>query len=455
MGEALLIKFGGEVANPYEGIDVVPGYAAILLTVYDSDGNTMQGMECNFWGYKTTTNARGQALYSSNSTDTIRIWANNLCTDANIRYIDQANMYMDINPTNYNGNNYFNKVLPISITLNRINYYQRGTYYSNSSNNVYLSFRVTNNIVNMYLVGGGGGGIGCIDNGLGYESGITSLDLLNQFIETAYRNYGDVNIAYIKQNTSYLYRNNINGNYKFYSPVNNTIGGHGGGGGETIFIPKITDAKNIRIGNIILGTGGSEGNIRQNVNIGGYGTYLNRVIYTQNGNTGGTSSITGYNISVSAIGGSGATPFNPGSGGISSTAIYYDGIRYPGMDGGYRGQNSTSSYANARCGGGGGGWNPATNTYGISINGGCSGDSYNSSIPEGNAVLTYTANNNVSMFWIRSGIGKGIERPVYTGGGGGGTGIGTRIYNINLSNDYFYICTGMSGTLGNIYFEME
>ena len=159
MGEALLIKFGGEVSNPYEGIEVAPNYCTVLVTLYDSDGEILTDCDINarcggLWT-NTYTNALGQAAVSVNGQTTIYAYPRSL--RSNFNYIDQQYRSITIPATTIQ--NKINNVYPVEITLNRINNLSFRTSY-NAVQNGAARFRLANWVSNLFMIGGGGGGLG-------------------------------------------------------------------------------------------------------------------------------------------------------------------------------------------------------------------------------------------------------------------------------------------------------
>lgn len=457
MGEALLIKFGGEVANPYEGIEVAPGYATVLLTVMDSDGDLMQGMQCTCGGITNITNALGQATFMVNNTGFVSVMAGNWCINTNQRYIDQQNRSQSINIRSYNGQNYLNKVLPITLQLNRLYSFAMSSNYNNTS--AYLSLRVSNRIRNLRLMGAGGTGI---------PATISRGDISNSEYEYAeaysyIRNFfsigADITQDILNLNKNMTHANIYNYNYCVGIPKSssfNIIGGHGGGGAESIFINSIEiNSSRRQIWYITLGSKNNTGysvpdsNVWYNKNTKLIYSSIDRI------GTGGTSSFSGFGIQISAIGGRSANNTSPGLGGYNENKSYsYNFVTgltiNPGMDGGYRGRNSTSSHQNCYCGGGGGGWDSSTNTYGVSINNGGSGDFVDSS----------NIFNGAKFKWYKItggdySIGGNGIRSAGRGGGGGGIGIGAFYYNNRSNIIRWEAFLDHEASSGYLSFEME
>ena len=421
MGEALLIKFGGEVTNPYENIQIIPGSAMVLVTAYDSDGELLtDGMQCTAGGITNNTNAMGQAVFAINNTSNVTVTLHNNCVGLGLRYIDQSNNSISLNVHNYNGTNYINKVLPLEMTLSR----RTGTIRFNSGTAENYHFRVTNHIGNILVLGGGGGGaaLGMYYNALnitssGNLSNMTqseALELVNLVTSTSYRYNSSSNISFPLYIATSGYRLND--------------GGVGGGGGEYVSINRQFNVyrKNMKYE---VGRGGNAGGYNFSINSNGY-IRSETNIYSYTPNSGWTSylNINGV-INVYAVGGSGG--FYSGSGGHNNINRYdrYGAVIVNGGDGGDETNNVTGTGLGV-CGGGGYGHRYPGDTlnHWAGVDGG------------GNGLRCKST----------SSFSAGVSASKGTGGGGGGDASMT----FNPINKNRFTCFAGSGGTGRVSFRL-
>lgn len=148
MGEALISRAGGGTTEPEVEIPITPGYHSILVTLKAKSSNnpiTNATISCKDGDkyYNYTTNEKGQCLFMCNS-GSANLLANN--TIEGIRYYDIRNTWMNVDaPVGQSSkiNMYHNDLLGVQ-------------QFNSSASIIFLNPRV----VDINIVGGGGGGSG-------------------------------------------------------------------------------------------------------------------------------------------------------------------------------------------------------------------------------------------------------------------------------------------------------